>query len=428
MDKEIRMSRRMAGVLKSRLPETGLDKVSDPRRAQGKRWPLSVILKACLAGMLAGCKSLAQTEALTNEMSPAMSGMLGIGRRVPDTTARNVLVRLQPYTLRACIHRQIKKAWRRKALIPVELPFGVVAIDGKSTAIESWDWRYAQRHRNASGHGAHGLVRTLTCSLVSARAKVCIDAVPIPSETNEMGHFQKTFKGLLNAYGQKLFKVISTDAGMCSLENAQTVVDAKKDYLFCIKADQPSLLAEAKRLLRYKRKALAETVDIDGKYEVRRKLYKTSEMAGYLSWKHLKTVLRVESSKVEIKGGKPAEHESRYFISSLDENQLSDQQWLYMIRQHWSVENQCHITWDTVFKEDDRPWIDSDPKGTVVVMLLRRLAYNMLALFRSVTQRSELRRQMPWRDIIRSMYNTMMCLAESDLTGLRARSSTTGYG
>jgi hypothetical protein len=418
----------MAGVIKIRLPETGLGKVPDPRRAQGKRWSLSSVLKACLAGMLAGCKSLAQTEALTDEMSPAMSGMLGIGRRVPDTTARNVLVRLDPPALRACIHRQTKKAQRRKALNPEGLPFGVVAIDGKSTAIEVWDRRYAQRHRDASGHGVRGLVRTLTCSLVSARAKVCIDAVSIPSATNEMGHFQKALRDLVKVYGRRLFQVVSTDAGMCSLENAKAVVDAKKDYLFCIKADQPSLLAEAKRLLQYKSKALAETVDIDGKYEVRRRQYKTSEMAGYLSWKHLRTVLRVESSKVEIKSGKIVEQESRYFISSLDEDRLNDKQWLYMVRQHWAVENQCHNTWDTVFEEDDRPWINSDPKGTVVVMLLRRLAYNMLALFRSVTQRSELRRQMPWRDIIRAMYNAMINLVESDLAGLRARPSTTGYG
>ena len=130
MPKDARMSRRMAGVLKTRVPETGLGKVPDPRRAQGKRWSLSSVLKACLAGMMAGCKSLAQTEALTNEMSPAMSGMLGIGRRVPDTTARNVLVRLAPSDLRACIHRQTKKAFRRKALVPDGLPFGVVAIDG----------------------------------------------------------------------------------------------------------------------------------------------------------------------------------------------------------------------------------------------------------------------------------------------------------
>ena len=38
------------------------------------------------------------------------------------------------------------------------------------------------------------------------------------------------------------------------------------------------------------------------------------------------------------------------------------------------MENQCHGTWDTVFEEDDRPWIKNEPQGTLVVMLLRRVA------------------------------------------------------
>ena len=106
------------------------------------------------------------------------------------------------------------------------------------------------------------MVRTLTCTLVSSRAKVCIDAVPIHASTNEMGQFQKALHNLVKTYGKKLFRLISTDAGMCSLENASSVIEAKKDYLFCIKNDQPSLLAEARRLLRSREKHLAQTVDI----------------------------------------------------------------------------------------------------------------------------------------------------------------------
>jgi hypothetical protein len=42
-------------------------------------------------------------------------------------------------------------------LRPERLPLGVVAIDGKSTAIEAWDNKYAQRHRDAYGKSAVGL-------------------------------------------------------------------------------------------------------------------------------------------------------------------------------------------------------------------------------------------------------------------------------
>jgi hypothetical protein len=160
MAKSKRMIRRMAGVLKARLPEVGLDQVREPRKPQGKRWDLGPILKVCLAGIMVGSKSLLDVESFSKEMSLTMSRLLGAGRRLPDTTARTVLVQVRPSEVRARIRKQIKSAWRRKALSPEKLPFGVVAIDGKSTAIDAWDYKYFQRHKNAYGTGFCGLLRT----------------------------------------------------------------------------------------------------------------------------------------------------------------------------------------------------------------------------------------------------------------------------
>lgn len=118
------------------------------------------------------------------------------------------------------------------------------------------------------------------------------------------------------------------------------------------------------------------------------------------------------------------EQESRYFISSLPREALTDEQWLQTVRNHWGVENGCHQIWDKVFREDDKPWIESGVgacQGTVAVMLLRRLGYNLLALFRSVTQRSEDRRQTPWRDLVRRVYNTLIAATAVDTEGLRTR-------
>jgi predicted transposase YbfD/YdcC len=411
----------MAGLLKARLPDLKLEAVRDPRKPKGKRWTLSTMLRMGIVGLMSRCKSLAQTESLSDEMSIGMARLLGVSRRIPDTTMRDALVRVSPHQLRHCLYKQVKAARRRKALAPNNLPFGVVAIDGKTTAIEVWDHKYAQRKRDPYGGGIKGLVRTLTCTLVSSRAKVCIDAVPIHASTNEMGQFQKALHNLDKTYGKKLFRLISTDAGMCSLENADSVVEAKKEYLFCIKNDQPNLLAEAKRLLGSEEKHLAQTVDIVGQYEVTRRLYITEEMSGYLKWSHLRTSIRVESIKVNIRSGRVDEYENRYFISSLKVNELSFGQWLYVIRQHWCIENHCHQTWDKVFREDDHPWIECNPQGTLVVMLLRRMAYNLMALFRSVSQRSEHRRQTPWKDVMRWLYNALICVDESQIASLRQR-------
>ncbi|HUU00704.1 MAG TPA: ISAs1 family transposase [Myxococcota bacterium] len=364
-----------------------------------------------------------------------MSRMLGLNRRLPDTTMRDTLVRIDSGQLRQCIHHQVKAAQRRKALMPEGLPFGVVAIDGKSTAIETWDNKYAQRHRDAYGKSAVGLVRTLTCSLVSSSSKLCIDAVPIPAHTNEMGHLGKAFGQLCRVYttgaidkhgGMVLFELASMDAGMCSLANASLVIEKGKHYLFGLKQDQPTLLSEAERLLAHQEEPVARTIDVEGGYEVWRNLYQTEEMAGYLEWRHLRTVLRVESIRTKLKTGRVAERESRYFISSLPMNRLTDEQWLKIIRQHWAVENHCHGTWDTAFEEDDRPWIKNEPQGTLVVMLLRRMAFNMLALFRSVTQRSEERRRTPWRDIMRWMHNAVIGIQGHEIASLRARCALGG--
>ncbi len=57
------------------------------------------------------------------------------------------------------------------------------------------------------------------------------------------------------------------------------------------------------------------------------------------------------------------------------------------------------------------------------VMLLRRIAYNMMALFHSVTQRSEERRMTPWKDILRWVYNAVIAAQETDLACLRERTA-----
>ncbi len=415
-------------MLSTRLPEIGLGRVSDPRKARGVRWKLATLLATPLVGMAAGLKSFADTEKLTEEMSPAMRRKLGVRKRIPDTTMRTTALKVDPEGLRKCLRRQTKAAHKRKALTPDGFPFGVAAVDGKYTAIKAWDEEYSQRQSGSNGLAAYGLVRTINCSLVSSRAKVCIDASPIPSSTNEMGRFKSVIDDLTGAYKRTgLFAMVSADAGSCSEENGAHVRLKKLHYIFGLKGSQPMLHTEARALLarRTAGESDAVTVDIRGNHEVTRRLYISREMAGFLDWTHLRTTLRVESEIVDIETGEVVKQKeedvNRYFISSLDGDGLTAAQWLKLVRMHWGVENNCHNTWDVAFEEDDRRWIVADPKGAMNVMLLRRLAYNMLALFRAVTQRSEEKRMTPWKDILRWVYNTLISAQETDLAGLRKR-------
>jgi hypothetical protein len=97
---------------------------------------------------------------------------------------------------------------------------------------------------------------------------------------------------------------------------------------------------------------------------------------------------------------------------------LSARQWLLLIRRHWRVET-AHQILDTAFDEDAHPWIVACPRATVVVAILRRIAYTLLSLFRSVTQRSAEARAMPWKRLLRHVSNTLVSATAEQLHGLR---------
>jgi hypothetical protein len=318
----------------------------------------------------------------------------------------------------------VRAAVRRKAIKPDVLPFGVASMDGKVTAIEAWDDDVAQRQvHGGSGTGAHGLVRTVTSVLISSRAKPVLDASPIAPKTNEDGHFETALDELLAAYGSMdLFRMVMYDSGACSLANAQAVRDRHLHYTFRLDAKQPTLLAEASRLLagRPVDEADAISEDMTGRGLVRRAVFITGEAAGYHGWSHLRTILRVRS-ETWSEDGELLAGEDRYYLSSLALDRLSSKNWLQLSRLRWGVENQGHHTLDVAFSEDRRPWITTDPTGMVAVLLLRRLAYNLLALFRAVTQRSDERRRTPWKDLMRWMYNALVGATDEQLAGLRAR-------
>jgi hypothetical protein len=296
----------------------------------------------------------------------------------------------------------------------------VERADGKDTSATSWEGDIAQRQRHGNGvEGVRGAVRTVTCCLVSSSAKPCIDASPVPAHTNEMGHFPTALDAMVQTYGTSLFEIVMYDSGANSLSNANHVIRHNLAYVFAIKDNQPTLVTEARRVLgaRPSEEADANTVDKLGRLTVTRRLYRTDEMAGFMDWAHLRTVVRVHSVTMDEHGKVTAE-EDRYFVSNLPMLRFSPDEWLRLIRLHWGVENNCHNTWDKIFREDDRPFITS-AKGMLAVMLLRRIAYNLLSLYRSVTQRSDENRRMPWKTLLQNVYDALLFAQPFHLDGLR---------
>ena len=115
------------------------------------------------------------------------------------------------------------------------------------------------------------------------------------------------------------------------------------------------------------------------------------------------------------------ENDVRFFVSSRAPELLTPDQWLYVVRAHWGVENNNHHTLDTAFAEDDRPWIEADANGMLAVLLLRRIAYTLPALFRAVTLRSDDNRAMRWLVLLRWVRDALVALAAEHIENLRPR-------
>jgi len=59
------------------------------------------------------------------------------------------------------------------------------------------------------------------------------------------------------------------------------------------------------------------------------------------------------------------------------------------------------------------------------VVILRRVAYTLLTLFRSVTQRLEEKRSMPWKELLRWVMRTLTGANASTVKDLRRREAVT---
>jgi hypothetical protein len=123
-------------------------------------------------------------------------------------------------------------------------------------------------------------------------------------------------------------------------------------------------------------------------------------------------VLRIQTETFQ--GNAEPHVDERYLISSMPSVRLTADHWLLVARRHWGVET-SHQILDTAFEEDDHPWIEACTRAALVVAILRRIAYTMLALFRSVTQRSDERRATPWQTLMTDLFVSLISTTELEL-------------
>ena len=371
--------------------------VSDPRNKRGQRWKLPTLMDALLLGMLVNRSSLRSVESLT-ELTGKSLGK-SFKRKVPDSTLYDLLGNLDPGELRTQLHAQIRTLARSKSLEPVRLPCGVLAIDNKTI----WSGKPDEAEDpncqlvRPKDRAPYSQLRVVRSVLISAAGKPVIDQEVIRKETNEGGMFEEVFQRLLEEFNW-LFEIASLDAGFCSLKNANLIAAAGKGYIFGLKGNQPELYLEAQRVLGGETQPeLSTDWERYKGNKIRYHLYRTKEMAGYLSWSHLEQVWRVEKEIIDKEGKRLLEN--HYYATNLHWGRLSGKQILQVVRGHWGIENNSNWSLDCIWDEDTKSW---STKGLAIQVLglLRLMAYNLVAHLRDryLRKRREKHRWGEWFD------------------------------
>jgi hypothetical protein len=123
---------------------------------------------------------------------------------------------------------------------------------------------------------------------------------------------------------------------------------------------------------------------------------------GFLRWSHARQLVRVQRV-VEQPNGTVSEG-NRYFVTNLLTGRLNASGWLTLVRMHWRVENNGHWSADVVWKEDARrtPWI-TNPQAVYALAVLRMIAFNILAMLRSMTRHAWESKLPRWTQVVQTV-------------------------
>lgn len=329
--------------------------LSDPRVERTRRHKLVDIVTLVLLGVLGGCKAWDELHDYAADWEDELRTILELPNGIPSAdTLRRVLGALDREAFRNAFI-----VWARR--LCTKLSGEQVAIDGKTV-----------RGALSEGLGSLHLVNAWATESGLVLGQLATDA-----KSNEITAIPELIKQL-DLRGT----VVSTDAMGCQKAIAKEIREAKADYLFGLKGNQPTLHEEVLTAfdettcakLRSSAEGFHESCDKGhGRLETRR-VYVQHEVAWLTrseAWMDLKTLVLVESERT-LKGETSIER--RAYISSADGGA---ERFANLVRNHWHVENKLHWRLDMAFGEDHVRI--GKKNGAENMALLRKIALNMLS-------------------------------------------------
>ena len=343
---------------------TAFATVPDPRRRQGTRYRLAVILALALVAILSNHTSVLGIAQWGAEALPALQQALGFphGTTPLQSTLQRLFAKLDPDRFIGVLSRACGQ------IVPVPATRGSqgVALDGK-----------AQRGRLAADP---------TAGVIHALSAFCHDYGIVLSQA-PIEHAVAKAEAELTVAPEVIAsldwhnRVLTGDALFCQRALCQQIVDSGGDYLLLVKANQPTLFADIRLLFAPSVPSVTltdrrETTTLDhghGRTDDTRHLIASSDLVGYLDWPGHAQVFRLERTWTE-KG--KAHHVVRYGITSLPPSVADAAHLLAIKRAHWQIENQLHRPKDVTLAEDAS--LLHQEHGPDNLAILRNLAISLL--------------------------------------------------
>jgi predicted transposase YbfD/YdcC len=313
--------------------------VPDPRRRRGVRHRLAAVVAVALTAVLAGARSFAAIGQWAGDLAPEQLSELGLTRAVaPDaSTFRRVLTRLDAAVLDALVGAFI---WTRTGVVAG--PTGrrrVIAIDGKTI-------RGARtRGPNRSGTSqADTSAPHLVAALDQATGTV-LGQLATEAKSNEIPRV-RTLLGLFDLAADGGV-VVTVDAMHTQTDTAEVIIGGGGDYVFTVKANQPTLYAACKNLPWRDVPALTHAEKGHG-----RRVRRTIKVVAAPAWVTFAGATQIAQIRRTVTRKTKTTVEVVYVITSADHRAAPPRVLAAWVQGHWGIENRAHWVRDVTFDED----------------------------------------------------------------------------
>ena len=316
--------------------------VPDRRKPRGIRYPLPVLLSLAVLAKLAGqtcLEPLAQWAQLRASDLAILFGLPRPSMPHQSTWSRVLGEAVDPDEGEHAL-QTFFQAHTTQAPAP-ERASTLLAIDGKTL-------------RGTIPHGQTRGVHLVAAYLPASC--VVLAQLAVDTKENEIV-VMPTLLAQLDLRGM----VVTGDAMQAQRGLSMQVVEAGGDYLWFVKENQPTLLAEISELftsppLAPGHAAPARDFDVvrqmdkgHGRLE-ERVLTTSSLLAGYSDWPSVAQVFKLERRVWEQ--GEEVLHEVRYGVTSAPKEVADARRVLRLARGEWGIENGLHYRRDVTLKED----------------------------------------------------------------------------